>query len=79
MGQKNDSHLQKMLLFAPQLPPDLIRITDNHIQADNRLQKINPLFVNIGFDVISQIMAWKVQKPELKYDILGLFKRNNTC
>ena len=38
MGQKNDSHLQKMLLFAPQLPPDLIRITDNHIQTDNRLQ-----------------------------------------
>ena len=53
MGQTNDSHLEKMVLFAPQLPPDSIRITDNHTQTDNRLQKINPLLVNLGFDVIS--------------------------
>ena len=31
MGQTNDSHLEKMVLFAPQLPPDSIRITHNHI------------------------------------------------
>ena len=29
MGQTNDSHFEKMVLFAPQLPPDSIRITDN--------------------------------------------------
>ena len=79
MGQTNDSHQRKWFFLHHSYP--LIRYGSLIITFKPTIgcKKINLLFVNIGFDVISQIMAWKIQKPELKYEISGLFKRNNTC